>query len=1179
MEKNEVKEEGKDFIEVDTLDSEEGEEGEGKKTNDDAGSEDDEDNEDVGEGEKGFVPEPEPEPSPDRKKVTKKKYTMAQLKKELEKKGESTEGSLTQLISRFAKLRRKQPGVIEVPRAPFFEGARPKKTRSKKKRQRFLPVGEGEEGKVFVNLDELEEVERFMKEQDRINYAKVNIKRLREIAEERGLDTKGERVALIARLAEDDVGTQKEKGHGGISILKLERKYRKMDLDDIKADLEQRGLPNTVPGEKKKEEDQIKEQLIARLIKDDKAKERIEKMQEEGDYEEAVQFGYEMVDIYPHGVDEIAKQLGLPMKEPKLVGKIIKSKIREAELRFNEVYRMKESKGGLVPLKGASRTIKLLSPKLKSVIGDAEIDADAESAKKVVTKNPYKPKFGLYTRVSFVSREGEKLQGIVVGFTKQGIDISVAKQGKRPVIHKIKYENPNLKIIKKKVLGPEKKGVEGAYMKFDRSETVQDIVLGNVPDKLRRLVIDTYVSILTEITGDDKKVNKAPQNFGEIIGEPMSYDEFHLLHLERYIYKILSQNEPTVSKSLRRDSVGSKVSKKDYDAAVKQEAEDRNTSKLLDSIISVLGSGFTDETSAQDFMFALRKKKVLSIPEIYLLRNIEKEGDKASQIKGDDLKKMIASSILEFNRTIPSDPMVYYRAIREKRITDKIRKMKESEMKNYAKDFAKDRKFGGDMKKMYEDYKKGYQKSFPKGTSKKSESQSAKKEVSTIREEVEKFEQIAYGLAGSTVTSYLMKVLVPFIFLDGVLAKYAVFFRAKIANGSFKFSAMNSANIAHFLPEFSMGAVSDPPALSKNKFATAGDVIYQLLKIQMVGTLDFYLGILDPTRRKENRDRFRRSSDVARPLIDMIEPVTETCKKSSGTGTRAVVKDGKYVYRTVGRGKDKHKEKVYEDIPEGDMVLCYDEKNNKFECHSVDEVSRDLKNSKGSKILSSRTGMQYPSDFIKRFEEKYKGKKVEDLPEKDESGEPVVEDIIEGDAIGTKAKVPKAAKKVTVSRHKPTKERENEGFTEVQMMAVMGDEIDLIPLFQTEIQVEFENGDVIEIPITERSDDPQINVAVLSYTVGNKDTMEKLFENAKYFGKGVDIYVVGVGSPTDHQKTTDGHKLKKVLGKRLKYIFFSPINEDDLIATLQNVVLHEEGDRAATKKVKSIKKVKLAKKK
>jgi hypothetical protein len=444
------------------------------------------------------------------------------------------------------------------------------------------------------------------------------------------------------------------------------------------------------------------------------------------------------------------------------------------------------------------------------------------------------------------------------------------------------------------------------------------------------------------------------------------------------------------------------------------------------------------------------------------------------------------------------------------------------------------------------------------------------KEAVPAKNNVEKYEKEPYESLGEfpTVYVYLTKVLFPYLFIEGVLSRYAKMFKAKINNGSYTLAGCLKANLAHYLPELVMSPSfeNDPQALK-----ITGEVISELLKLQNIWFITLFLRLMDPTRHKSGEDTIKQSFYVAKPLESLLIPsVINGC--SSG-GTQLALNDQGQL--------------VTENIPLGELIICYDPESKVFNCSSVGEVLRALE--KDPKNPISPSGKPYPKDFIKKFKRVHQGEKAPLLPKERKSISPLKEKIskLSPKKSSPKRPSPKKALKIFPLRHKRpekldlpelknlAKEKGIKDFQKktkdelvkllsikpkkLNRLTLMGNDFDLITLFADSLYFKVRGKKDMDIPIS-HDIKKDTGVVILSFDAKNynevKSELKKLLKQA--LKSNLDIYLVGVGDIVDVQKQVISRVFLKEI-PAIRHIFFSKDDEDHLLDAIKNVVVDFTG--------------------
>ena len=908
-----------------------------------------------------------------------------------------------------------------------------------------------------------------------------------------------------------------------IAVLKGETKKNKIALNKREVHFEEEG---DVVTPEEDEDYMFKDS-------DDEGKDESEEEEVEDDQDEGEEGGGEYIDK----LDELKKRLKGLEASFKTDMQKYKDKKERAEENIKSLEK-KLKKNNLSVKKVRHYIIKALLKKEEDMLAKKQefVSRDDED-KGEKNINPYNKNYPKFKRVRFTSREGEKLEGTVLGFAPQGVDVSVVGGRGEAKIYKVAYKNPSLKRVKKVDAD-----TEPQYMEFDSTIDIEDLYLEPVSKVLRTLVVDFYVAVLKELKGlnisdeDYEKAQKTKKTEKRKL-KPMKWDEFWRTRYDRWKFNVFKQNVDIDEELITEMAEGTMAMERDED-------------RLLGEIIDIIGEdNFTDQISAADFAEALKKPKLTPL-EAYLLKNIG-TSEEADNVKGHELMLLIAKTIKEYLHYLPRSLDEVRRDMKNVYIHRAF--LKYSQKKDDTKAIEKFlKKHEKGMKKEYEAYKKAYigyemveVENVPDDT---------KKEIDTIKKDVERFEEIAYNLSGGSVAEYLRKIIMPYLFLEGSLSIKANVFKAKVKNGSYEFGSLNSANLAHYLPEFAVPNMNDSAA-----FELADSIIEDLIQIEMDRMLDLYLAILDPSKRSENTDAVENSFHISAPLRALTKNVAEVCKLQSGTGQRPVIKNGKYVYKTVGFGKDKKRVQVMESIPDGDLVMCYDKKDKKFQCFDSQEVLRDIKRTKKGKSVKSATGYTYPADFI----EKLKGKSDKiTIPEDAEEEEE--KETVQNEPVYRQSAVKRRGPRVPV--HIPSKVRVKNGdFKDIDQILLVGDQFDLITLFSTTLDFEGADG-LREIPITTKLRSKNANVVVFGFNVTDDietvvESLEDKFERLGNTMKKQDLYLIGAGPANKKERVLINSAIKEsdVLSEVKRVFYANSFEEEDIIDSLVNVVIDVEG--------------------
>ncbi len=231
-----------------------------------------------------------------------------------------------------------------------------------------------------------------------------------------------------------------------------------------------------------------------------------------------------------------------------------------------------------------------------------------------------------------------------------------------------------------------------------------------------------------------------------------------------------------------------------------------------------------------------------------------------------------------------------------------------------------------------------------------------KKKREELRSHVEILERSFYSDKDITVLMYLKRAMLPAIFLsDRGVGKYAKFFHAKIASVKFYISALDSATLAHYLPEVFMNkeVMDDDKQFSIVIEDLSGELYDQIMLV-----LNSYIWSKNPAGKK--------------PFHPLISRYLSRKWEAALSGKGYIVDPRKVCQEDTGMQvlRDREGKVVHEigEIPLADLIICYDEKKNTFSCHSTDDVRRIVS---GDKTINPATGEPFPGEFVKKMRGRY----------------------------------------------------------------------------------------------------------------------------------------------------------------------------------------------------------------
>lgn len=233
--------------------------------------------------------------------------------------------------------------------------------------------------------------------------------------------------------------------------------------------------------------------------------------------------------------------------------------------------------------------------------------------------------------------------------------------------------------------------------------------------------------------------------------------------------------------------------------------------------------------------------------------------------------------------------------------------------------------------------------------------------------DIEKFERdclISAGGENANIAGYLTQIFKSISFLQGDLKNYAKFLHAKISSGDISIASLHAATLPYLFPELAMNF----SALSDEKWEESLYGLSSAIKVDILEMIDAI------SRQRTGRSQpqiYQTTFDWSKYLTS----VTEKCQNDSKSGKRPSRNDqGEVQYQKVNVGSNQNPDwemhPILEDLPLGDIVICYEADNDIFSCHSIDEVLRDIKMSP-EKAINSFTNEPYPETFVEKMKERY----------------------------------------------------------------------------------------------------------------------------------------------------------------------------------------------------------------
>lgn len=900
---------------------------------------------------------------------------------------------------------------------------------------------------------------------------------------------------------------------------------------------------------------------------------------EEGEarYEVLEDLVYKKVKI-PAGQRDYTSKYGinLPDYEFKLLPQKVRRRIRETEMRYPIHQRMRVGADGeLIPIvEDEPRPIKMVGEDIVPKPGP-----DFSPPRKAVPRaNPYNSKYPFGAYVSF-TEYGEMVKGVVLSFSKWGVNVSVKGR-----IYQIDYTDKSLQLASKTPVMRETK---------KKDVTVEDVyATGEIPEIFRTLIVDSYISILKNINKNLEIKPKSQINTSFFQHPPLTWEEYYSKEFRSWIYaKYYAQfldelDELEINQQAR-----------------KIEDMESSVDGLLSQVIELLPRGLWYDTTINEVLEVLKEQTNITVFQAHLIIALEKEiiaggggyqkymttyttasgkvkgpvvekyyrqpgkpailrltppqveiqeSVEVKPIAGKDLAVILKNAIESYQRIYKSD----FNTIRDSLISvslgEKLNEYQptdEDRAEFEAENIVNLTNMHIEAEQTYYREKKRLEAEI---RAQEEQEDRSTRELRDIEDQVKRFEQLMFAAHGSSVHTYLSNVLIPYIFLDGPLARHAKFFRSKLEIGEFRFDDLGGINLAHYLPELAMNE-----DITETQWVQARNILSSLLDDAMDNLINLYITIHNPMTKIEYRSNVGKTMGLINPLVKLLKDPRDMCPQDSGY--RPVVREGKYVY------KPGSKELLKEKIPPGEMTICFSD--GKFTCHEIKSVLRAISTS--DQPINPMTMKPFPESFVQKMKTRYADalrdpdglwKEAEEpsTPPEPKKRTPVKQKPL------VPLKSSKTPKKVDAKpRHKPPRKAKGK----VVKMAVIGDAFDTLTTFDTDFTVFVVSKEKIVqepriIPFTTDIDDPEVNVVVVGFDAKDISSLDA-FKDME-IPNGVLVYVVGVDTTglTSIAKTKMTRQAKKMFAGVQQVFYTNSMESEDLIGALKDVFIDVEAVNA-----------------
>jgi hypothetical protein len=848
----------------------------------------------------------------------------------------------------------------------------------------------------------------------------------------------------------------------------------------------------------------------------------------------------EQIEIYEDEPDdpikELARNMGISLSDTtreklfsiynKQLRKVSKD-IPEFERRYETPLFRNITEKSLIDVGKFGLPVKRLSRSIKEIIDVNYKKPDLPNIKPrnyKLKKNPYNKKYPFGTKVAVVHND-EDIVGYVVDFHENSMDLMDIKS-KRKI--EVAYNDSTIEILPKSHL---KSKI------VSKEVSIKDIYLMDVPDDLRKLVVshlyDDFSKVIEKKSQghNDTTVNI---NWDLVLNEPISWDSFYDEKIKIYQF---NKNFKKMMKKINKDEI--------IESSKNQLREDLDTDKLLDDLDTLVTNGSFFSNTNRSIIEILKNKKELSSFEAFVLQSLSREYMlNGKDIQGIYLGEVIATILDRYINKHKFDLDIYVDENTRKALYDKFLELPDPSEEDIL-DF--EILYSEELMSEYENYSKSFDKEKAKAASLKKAKKIITTEKDTIMEDVKKYEQIIYAAHGQNIYEYLINVLMPDIFLTGLLAPFTKIFKAKVGNGDFPITKMDSMNLAHFFPEISMNVdyfdtgkgifcsylhewitdpVSDGPysvlygekwtKFSKEEKETIREKHNQEAKNINEAPNELRASLVkkkctekwESLSEKEKNNWKSKTEDqwvfvgslIMMVLNDRVTSILETYYSFINPSTRwgrlslplkpsdisiitTMLVEPQNVCQADSGSGKIMKDGKLQNIPDDDIVICYSD--NKFTCHSMNDLAKI-----SDDAVNPYTNKPYPKDFIKKIK-----KRLSKTEPRTESRTELKKDL------PIIPKEPKIIPRINITRL-PRASKDN--IVEIEKMALVGKYFDVITLFSNEITFETA-GDPINVKITTNPFGKNVNVVVYAFDARELEKLKKI----KY-DKDAFLYIIAV---------------------------------------------------------------------
>jgi len=281
--------------------------------------------------------------------------------------------------------------------------------------------------------------------------------------------------------------------------------------------------------------------------------------------------------------------------------------------------------------------------------------------------------------------------------------------------------------------------------------------------------------------------------------------------------------------------------------------------------------------------------------------------------------------------------------------------------------------------------------------------------------------------------------------------------------------------------------------------------------------------------------------------ITKSQSQSETKPSTCGaSGYRYKVDGGKYVYQNG--------EKVLEEIPEEDLVICYDREQRKYSCHSLPEILVSFR--KGN-YLNPHTGQDFTEKFVKKITKIYTNYKMNEPQDvkPEPSPSPSSPSPSSSQTIEEKSEIESDVIERPIRVRPLSAGTKKKKIVKIEAIALKGDVFRVITMFDDELVFNLGDDETRSISLKKPS---KANVVVLAFDATNPKSIKTL----KYKpDEDQRVYVYGYNAQNikSIDKMTYAYQVKKQLNNKVEVFYMNFPDEEEIRDALGDILVDMEG--------------------